>query len=309
MMEQYGQWMWQDGAWIEPNDANTSIMTHAIHYGSGFFEGIRAYHTEEGPAIFRLREHLERLVRSCAYYHVTLPYTVDELERATIELIERNGFEACYIRPFVFLGTPWQALMPTKETKVHVAISCWPLGEYFNKTVGIRAKVASYRRVSSTMMPMQAKAAANYMNSQLLKGEALRDGFDEAIALDMNGNVSEASVANIFLVKGNTIITPSLDCSVLDGITRQTIMTLAREEGFDVIERHIGRDELYVADEIFLTGTAAEVTSVIEIDHLVIGGGAQTVATNMLARYREAVTGQIPPHRDWITFVKEAVKE
>lgn len=308
-MEQYGQWMWQDGAWIEPNDANTSIMTHAIHYGSGFFEGIRAYHTEEGPAIFRLREHLERLVRSCAYYHVTLPYTVDELERATIELIERNGFEACYIRPFVFLGTPWQALMPTKETKVHVAISCWPLGEYFNKTVGIRAKVASYRRVSSTMMPMQAKAAANYMNSQLLKGEALRDGFDEAIALDMNGNVSEASVANIFLVKGNTIITPSLDCSVLDGITRQTIMTLAREEGFDVIERHIGRDELYVADEIFLTGTAAEVTSVIEIDHLVIGGGAQTVATNMLARYREAVTGQIPPHRDWITFVKEAVKE
>ncbi|MBR3060817.1 MAG: aminotransferase class IV, partial [Exiguobacterium sp.] len=186
-MEQYGQWMWKDGAWIEPTDANTSIMTHAIHYGSGFFEGIRAYHTEEGPAIFRLREHLERLVRSCAYYHVTLPYTVDELEQATMELIERNGFEACYIRPFVFLGTPWQALMPTAETKVHVAISCWPLGEYFNKTVGIRAKVASYRRVSSTMMPMQAKAASNYMNSQLLKGEALRDGFDEAIALDMNG--------------------------------------------------------------------------------------------------------------------------
>lgn len=308
-MEQYGQWMWKDGAWIEPTDANTSIMTHAIHYGSGFFEGIRAYHTEEGPVIFRLREHLERLVRSCAYYHVTLPYTVDELEQATMELIERNGFEACYIRPFVFLGTPWQALMPTAETKVHVAISCWPLGEYFNKTVGIRAKVASYRRVSSTMMPMQAKAASNYMNSQLLKGEALRDGFDEAIALDMNGNVSEASVANIFLVKGKTITTPSLDCSVLDGITRQTVMQLAREAGYEIVERHIGRDELYVADEIFLTGTAAEVTSVIEVDHISIGGGVQTVATEMLTRYREAVTGLLPEHRDWITFVKSAVKE
>lgn len=308
-MEQYGQWMWKDGAWIEPTDANTSIMTHAIHYGSGFFEGIRAYHTEEGPAIFRLREHLERLVRSCAYYHVTLPYTVDELEQATMELIERNEFEACYIRPFVFLGTPWQALMPTAETKVHVAISCWPLGEYFNKTVGIRAKVASYRRVSSTMMPMQAKAASNYMNSQLLKGEALRDGFDEAIALDMNGNVSEASVANIFLVKGKTITTPSLDCSVLDGITRQTVMQLAREAGYEIVERHIGRDELYVADEIFLTGTAAEVTSVIEVDHISIGGGVQKVATEMLTRYREAVTGQLPEHRDWITFVKSAVKE
>ena len=199
--------------------------------------------------------------------------------------------------------------MPTTETKVHVAISCWPLGEYFNKTVGIRAKVASYRRVSSTMMPMQAKAASNYMNSQLLKGEALRDGFDEAIALDMNGNVSEASVANIFLVKGKTITTPSLDCSVLDGITRQTVMQLAREAGYEIVERHIGRDELYVADEIFLTGTAAEVTSVIEVDHISIDGGIQTVATEMLTRYREAVTGQLPEHRDWITFVKSAVKE
>ncbi|WP_232818627.1 branched-chain amino acid transaminase [Exiguobacterium flavidum] len=307
-MEQYGEAIWLDGVFHDPKDANTSVMSHAIHYGSGFFEGIRAYATPDGPAIFQLKEHIERLFRSCAYYHVTIPYTVDELVQATIDLVDRNGFEACYIRPFVFLGTPWQALM-AKDTEVHVGISCWQLGEYFEKGTGIRAKVASYRRVSSTMMPMQAKAAANYMNSQLLKGEALRDGFDEAIALDMNGNVSEASVANLFLVKGNKISTPSLDCSVLDGITRQAIMRIARDQGYEVIERHIGRDELYVADEIFLTGTAAEITSVAEIDHISINGGRNDVANELLGLYRKAATGHLEEYAGWLTYVTPAVAE
>ncbi|RDB32775.1 branched-chain amino acid transaminase [Exiguobacterium sp. RIT594] len=305
---QYGEAIWLDGVFHDPKEANTSVMSHAIHYGSGFFEGIRAYATPDGPAIFQLTEHIERLFRSCAFYHVTIPYTVEELVQATIDLVAKNGFESCYIRPFVFLGTPWQALM-AKDTTVHVGISCWELGEYFDKGAGIRAKVASYRRVSSTMMPMQAKAAANYMNSQLLKGEALRDGFDEAIALDMNGNVSEASVANLFMLKNGTIYTPSLDCSVLDGITRQVIMRLAQDQGYPVVERHIGRDELYVADEIFLTGTAAEITSVGEIDHIIINGGTRAVADELLDLYRQAVSGQLPQYASWLTYVTPAIAE
>jgi len=307
-MEQYGEAIWLDGVFHDPKDANTSVMSHAIHYGSGFFEGIRAYATPDGPAIFQLKEHIERLFRSCAYYHVAIPYTVDELVQATIDLVDRNGFEACYIRPFVFLGTPWQALM-AKDTEVHVGISCWQLGEYFDKGTGIRAKVASYRRVSSTMMPMQAKAAANYMNSQLLKGEAIRDGFDEAIALDMNGNVSVAGCANHFLVNRNTSSTRSRDCSVLDGIRRQAIMRIARDQGYEVIERHIGRDELYVADEIFLTGTAAEITSVAEIDHISINGGRNDVANELLGLYRKAATGHLEEYAGWLTYVTPAVAE
>lgn len=302
-LEKYGNSVWFDGEILSPEHATVSIMSHALHYGSGFFEGIRAYETEKGTAIFRLDEHLARLYRTTKMFYVEIPFEVATLKQAVIETVKRNGFKACYIRPSVFLGTGWNALMPGNDILIHTAISCWPLASAIVTPRAIHAKVASYRRFSSTQTPMQAKAASNYMNSLLLKHEAVQNGFDEAIALDINGQVSEASASNIFLVIDDQIHTPSLASSVLNGITRLSVIDIAKKLGYSVIERSIARDELYTANEVFITGTAAEVQSIGSVDRINIGSGHYPITERILTEFKNIITGQSTTHQHWLSFI------
>ena len=302
-LKKYGKCIWMDGAMVDPAEATASVMSHVIHYGSGFFEGIRAYKTDKGAAIFRLDEHMARLYRSTRMYYVEIPYDCQTLTQAVIDTVKANGLDSCYIRPFVFLGTGWSALMPESNLPIHTAISCWNLPSPSDNPKPIAAKVASYRRVSPSMTPMQAKAASNYMNSMLLKHEAKQNGFDEAIALDAQGRVSEASASNIFFVWGNEIHTPSLDCSILNGITRQSVIEFARDLGYKVVERGIARDELYTADEIFLTGTAAEIQSIGSVDRITVGNGNYPVAAQLTKLFLEVASGKSEKYAHWLTYV------
>ena len=302
-LTKYGKAIWFDGKMVDPKEATVSVMSHAVHYGTGFFEGIRAYETDQGAAIFRLDEHVARLYRTIKMYYVDIPYDFDTIRQAIIDTVKINEFKSCYIRPSIFLGTGWNALVPSDDILVHTAISCWPLGSPSDHPTPIKAKVASYRRLSSSQCPMQAKAASNYMNSLLLKFEAKQNGFDEAIALDMQGQVSEASASNIFFVWGNEIHTPSLASSVFNGITRLSVMEFARDLGYTVIERTIARDDLYTADEIFLTGTAAEVQSIGSVDNIPVGNGNYPVGTALIQKFKEVSSGKSEKYNHWLTYV------
>jgi branched-chain amino acid aminotransferase len=296
--------IWMNGEIVRWEDARVHVLTHALHYGSGVFEGIRAYETERGTAVFRHQDHLRRLHRSAELYYMELPFTLEKLREATHELIRRNKLRSCYIRPIAFRGYGEMGLFPL-NTPVEVTIAVWSWGAYLGEEGqrhGIRAKVASWRRMSPDSFIPQAKACGQYLNSILAKVESAKAGYDEAILLDDHGNVSEGSGENIFVVRDGTISTPPATASILEGITSASVKQIAADLGFEVVERNIARGELYHADEIFLTGTAAEVVPVREIDdHLLGEPGELTQAIQ--SRFFEAIQGKRDEYLEWLDIV------
>jgi branched-chain amino acid aminotransferase len=265
--------IWMNGALVDWADAKVHVLSHGLHYGTSVFEGVRAYATPEGPAVFRLDDHLARLERSAAMYYMPLPYTREELRRAVHAVVSTNDLESCYIRPLAFRGYGTMGLFPL-EAAVDVAIAAWEWGAYLGEDGlrnGVRAKVASWRRIGNNTIPAHAKAGGQYLNSILAKVETHKAGYDEAILLNEQGFVADGSGENIFVVKGGRLLTPPLGASILEGITRNTVIELALESGVEVVERDIARSELYNADEVFVTGTAAEICPVNEIDDHPLG--------------------------------------
>ncbi|MDE2211997.1 MAG: branched-chain amino acid transaminase [Betaproteobacteria bacterium] len=297
--------IWLDGRLVPWREANTHVLTHSLHYGMAVFEGVRAYKTSLGTAVFRLKEHTERLLRSAHILQIPVPYDLDTLMKAQLETVAGNGLEECYIRPLVYLGSEKMGVSP-KGAKTHVAIAAWPWGAYLGEQAleqGIRVKTSSYTRHHPNITMCKAKASGNYMNSILANNEATADGYDEALLLDVDGFVAEGSGENIFIVKHGILHTPDLS-SALEGITRDCIMQLAAESGLSVQERRISRDELYSADEAFFTGTAAEVTPIREVDRRIIGAGHRgPVTTRLQSLYFDCVKGRAAHHRDWLTVV------
>ncbi|HJS81878.1 MAG TPA: branched-chain amino acid transaminase [Nitrososphaera sp.] len=299
-----GEFIWFDGKFVPWEDAKVPVFTHALHYGTAVFEGIRGYAARDNLYVFRLQEHMERLHRSASVYSFTSNFSVSQLCQATVELLRKNGVkESCYIRPLTFVGMHGIDLNVTKDSPTHTIIVTFPFAKYFQGE-GIKACVSSWRRIHDSTTPPLAKAAGNYLNSILATQESRRNGYDESILLDLSGNVSEASGENIFLVRKNRIYTPYFAESALEGITRESAMTLARELGYEVIERPIPRTELYLADEIFLTGTAAEIVAVTSVDGHAIGNGKEgPVAKRIRETYGKVVSAGVKEHMDWLTPV------
>ncbi len=301
-MEQ-AELIWMNGEFVAWEDATVHVLTHGLHYGTGVFEGVRCYDTEIGPAVFRHAEHVDRLFKSAELYYMPLPFTREELRTATLELIGRNGLRECYIRPLAFRGYGTMGLFPL-EAPVDVTIACWPWGAYLGeegKRDGIRAKVSSWRRISPDSLIPTAKATGQYLNSILAKIESHKAGYQEAILLDDNGHVCEGSGENIFVVRDGVITTPPLSASILDGISRKTAITLARDLGFELVERDMTRAELYLADEIYLTGTAAELVPVREIDDHAVGTGRPGEITLAVQQaFEDALHGRTERYREWL---------
>lgn len=298
------EFIWFDGKFVKWDEAKVPIMTHALHYGTAVFEGIRAYASRNNLYIFKLNEHMERLHRSASVYSITLNYTAKELCEATTQLLKKIGLrESCYIRPLTFVGLHGIDLNITRESPTHTAIIIFPFAKYF-KGEGIKACISSWRRIHDTTIPPMAKAAGNYLNSILATQESRRNGYDESILLDRDGYVSEASGENIFLVRNNNIYTPSIASSALEGITRDTAITIAKDLGYKVKERSISRSELYIADEIFLTGTAAEIIAVTSIDDRAIGNGIEgSITKSIREKYSEIVSANVEGFMSWLTPV------
>jgi branched-chain amino acid aminotransferase len=297
--------IWYDGQMVPWREATTHVLTHTLHYGMGVFEGVRAYDAEQGTAIFRLREHTDRLFRSAHILQMAMPYDKDTLNRAHLDVVRENGLESAYIRPMCFYGSEGMGLR-ADNLKTHVIVAAWEWGAYLGKEnleKGIRVRTSSYTRHHVNITMCKAKANGNYMNSMLALQEALSCGYDEAMLLDNEGYVAEGSGENIFIVRNGTLYTPELT-SALEGITRDTIMTLAAEEGLTIREKRITRDEVYAADEAFFTGTAAEVTPIREVDNRVIGtGGRGPVSEKLQTLYFDQVHGRREDHPDWLTLV------
>lgn len=294
--------VWFDGQYLKWEEAKVPIFVHALHYGTAVFEGIRAYPSNDNLYIFRLKEHMDRLSKSANVYSFTTKFSADELCKATVDLIRKNGIrESCYIRPLTFVGMHGIDLNVTKNSPTHTTIIIFPFAKYF-KGDGISACVSSWRRIDDQSIPPMAKASGNYLNSVLATQECRRNGYDESILLDRNGCVSEASGENIFVVRNGKLYTPQLSDSILEGITRNTAITIARELGYDVIERPISRTELYIADEIFLTGTAAEIIAITKIDGNMIGnGGEGTMTKSIRVNYEKIVIGKCEKFMGWLT--------
>jgi branched-chain amino acid aminotransferase len=293
--------IWMNGEFVAWEDAKVHVLTHGLHYGTGVFEGIRCYETAEGPAIFRHRDHLERLGRSAKLYYMDLPYALDELREATHELIVRNGLRSCYIRPIVFRGHGPMGLYPL-DNPVEVSIAVWEWGAYLGeegKLKGVRARVSSWRRISPDSLIPHSKASGQYLNSVLAKIEASKSGYEEAILLDDRGNVCEGSGENVFVVKDGTIYTPPQSASILDGINRKSVMEIARDLGYTVIERDVARAELVLADEVFLTGTAAELTPLRSLDDIEIGPPGE-ITRQVQAVFDDALHGRAERYREWL---------
>lgn len=297
--------IWQDGKLVPWRDATTHVLTHSLHYGMGVFEGVRAYKTERGTAIFRLKEHTERLFRSAHIFQMAMPYSQEELNEAQKEVIRANNLESGYLRPLAYYGSEKMGVSP-KGAKVHVIIAAWPWGAYLGEEGmqrGIRIKTSSYTRHHVNITMVRAKASGNYMNSILANNEATTDGYDEALLLDPEGYACEGAGENLFIVKNGKLFTPDLT-ACLEGITRATVMQLASELGIEVIEKRITRDEVYCADEAFFTGTAAEVTPIRELDNRQIGPGHRGPITKALQeKYFDVVYGRSAAHADWLAAV------
>ncbi|HLG37879.1 MAG TPA: branched-chain amino acid transaminase [Nitrososphaera sp.] len=304
MKEKGSEFIWFDGKFVKWEEAKVPIFTHALHYGTAVFEGIRAYAARNNLYVFRLEDHMDRLRRSASVYSFTSNNSVSQLCKATVELLRKNNMkESCYIRPLTFVGLHGIDLNITKDSPTHTVIITFPFARYF-KGEGIKACVSSWRRIHDSTMPPLAKAAGNYLNSILATQESRRNGYDESILLDISGNVSEASGENIFLVRKNKIYTPFFSESALEGITRESAMTIAKELGYEVIERPIPRTELYLADEIFLTGTAAEIIAVTSIDGHTVGNGKEgPISKNIRETYGKVVSAGSKEHMDWLTPV------
>jgi len=298
--------VWHNGQMIEWSDANVHVMSHVIHYASALFEGIRCYSTSQGPAVFRLREHIERLRDSCHVYRMEIGYTVDELIDACLEVVRVNEFKECYLRPVVFRGYGSFGVNPLNNP-VETYIASWVWGKYLGQEAiehGVDVCVASWARMHNNSLPSTAKAAANYMNSQLVKMEAVINGFTEGIALDTFGNVSEGSGENLFVIRAGKLYTPPLSCAVLSGITRDSVTKIAESLGYEVIESIIPRGTLYTADEAFFTGTAAEITPIRSIDRIKIGDGKRGPITASLQKEFFAITsGEKESPGNWLSFV------
>ncbi len=303
--------LWMNGRLVDFADAKIHVLSHVIHYGSGVFEGVRCYKTKNGSAIFRLREHTRRIYDSAKIYRMAIPYTVEEFNQACIDIILANGFESCYLRPLVYRGFHSLGVFPG-NCPVDVCIAAWEWGKYLGKEaleLGVDVRVASWERMAPNTFPAMAKATGNYLNSQLIRLEADADGYSEGIALDVRGYVSEGSGENIFIVRNNIIYTPTLGASVLPGITRDSILTIARDLGFKVIEQDIPREFLYVADEVFFTGTAAEVTPIRSIDRITVGEGRRGPVTEKIqSEFFAYIAGEVEDRYNWLTPVVGAKK-
>ncbi len=297
--------IWMDGKLVNWDDANVHILTHTLHYGLGVFEGIRCYNTEQGPAIFRLKEHIRRLFQSAKIFLLEIPFKEDEIVNAVIETVKVNKLEECYIRPIVFLGAGAMGLFP-KDNPVRIAIAVWSWGTYLGEEgleKGIRVKVSSYIRNHVNSNMSRGKVCGYYVNSQLAKREALSCGYDEALLLDTEGYVSEGSGENVFIVKKGILKTTPLT-SILDGITRDSILTIAKDMGVETKEERFTRDEMYLADEAFFTGTAAEVTPIRELDGRIIGDGKRGKLTEKLqTAYFDIVKGKNKKYESWLTYI------
>ena len=296
--------IWFNGEMVDWDKAQVHVLSHALHYGSGVFEGIRAYETPKGPAIFRLTEHIERLMDSSKIYLMPVPYSVEQLVEATKELVRVNKLKSSYIRPIIFRGYGEMGLNPL-NSPVDVAIATWSWGTYLGEEGmknGIKAMISSFRRIDPNSLPPAAKATGQYINSILAKLEAIYSNYEEAILLDSRGFVSEGTGENIFVVKNGVIHTPSTAASILEGITRDTVIELARDMGYEVIERDLVRSDLFLADEIFVTGTAAEITPIREVDKREIGKpGPVTIA--LQEKFFAAVKGEDAKYEHWLEYV------
>lgn len=307
--------VWKNGEFINWDDARVHVMTHAIHYGSSVFEGIRAYSTKRGPAVFRLTEHMQRLLNSAKIYRMETKLTRDQLIQATVELVRDSGLDQCYLRPIIFRSLdeakPAFGVNPFPNP-VDAYIAAWDWGRYLGEEAletGVDVCVSSWSRITTNAMPAMAKAGANYMNSQLIKMEAILGGFSEGIALDDRGFVSEGSGENLFLVQNGQLVTPPLGASILPGITRDSVIQIARELGIPVVETVVQRAALYLCDELFFTGTAAEITPIRSVDRITIGAGKRGEITKRLQDvFFKVIVGESPAPNNapWLTYVNEA---
>jgi branched-chain amino acid aminotransferase len=298
--------IWMNGELVPWEEANVHVLTHGLHYGSGVFEGVRCYDTELGPAVFRNADHVQRLLKSAELYYMPVPYSAEELRAATREVVARNGLRSCYIRPIVFRGYGQMGLNPL-DAPVEVTIACWEWGSYLGedgKREGVRAKVSSWRRISPDSLIPHAKASGQYLNSVLAKVESLKAGYDEAILLDDHGHVCEGTGENVYVVREGEIATPGQHNSILDGITRRSIIQIAQDLGYTVVERNVARAEMYLADEVFMSGTAAEVVPVREVDDHPIGTGEPGEITGVLqTAFDDAIHGRSERYREWLDVV------
>ena len=301
------QFIWHDGQFVKWHDATIHILAHSVQFGSAVFEGIRAYKTPKGPAIFRLREHLKRMLNSCKIYRMPVPYTLDALVEANRELIRRNNIDECYLRPMVIRGYGAAGMVPF-DSPVEVYLPCWPWGSYLGAGAlenGVDACVSTWHRVAPNTIPAMAKIAGNYLGGQLIKMEALANGFDEAIALGPDGMLSEGSGQNVFAVDGGVLYTPPIDGTLLPGITRSTVLAMAEELGIRVSVQPLSREVLYTCDELFVCGTASEVTPVRSVDKLPVGDGKVGPVTRKLQTlYLDIVNGRVEDTRGWLTYVR-----
>ncbi len=301
------QKIWRNGAFIPWEEATIHVLSHVVSYGSSIFEGIRCYSTPSGPAIFRVRDHVRRLIDSARIYRMEVAYSIDDLCEALVELVRVNGLEACYLRPIVLRGYGAMGVHPG-ENPIDVYLACWEWGAYLGQdglAEGIDACVSSWTRLAPNTLPALAKSGANYMNSQLIKMEAVANGYHEGIALDTAGYVSEGSGENVFVVRNGILWTPPLGNSVLEGVTRASVIELAGELGIRVIEAQVPREMLYIADEVFFSGTAAEITPVRSVDHIPVGAGRRgPVATALQEAFFGVVNGTRPDRHGWLSPVR-----
>jgi branched-chain amino acid aminotransferase len=298
--------IWMNGKLVPFKDAKVHVLTHALHYSTAIFEGIRCYNTPRGSAIFRLPEHVDRFFRSAKLYSMKMQFSKEEITDAIVKTVKASTLKECYIRPIAYYGYGTMGLTPTPN-KVDVAIACWEwkMGESkAGKVTGARCKISSWLRIDSRSQPMQAKAASNYANAALARVEALKNGYDEAIMLNYHGKVTEGSAENIFVVKNGEISTPPLTSGILGGITRDSVIQLIRADGIDLVERDLDRDDLFSADEIFMTGTAAEVKSVTQVDDVLIGDGKVGKTTRRLqGAFMDAAMGKDERFSHWLHYV------
>jgi branched-chain amino acid aminotransferase len=306
---QKSEWIWMNGEVVRWDDAKVHVLSHGLHYGTGVFEGIRCYETERGPAIFRHGEHLRRLEMSAELYYLPLPYTAEELRQVTHGLIRRNELRSCYIRPLAFRGYGEMGLY-AKSAPVEVIVAVWPWGAYLGeeaKRAGVRAKVSSWRRIAPTGLIPHAKASGQYLNSILAKTEAANASYDEAILLDERGVVCEGSGENIFVLREGELATPGHTSSILDGISRRSVIQIAEDLGYRVVERDIARSELYLAEEAFLVGTAAELVPIREIDDHPLGDPGE-ITRVIQAKFEDALHGRAEEYREWLDVVEQPSK-
>jgi branched-chain amino acid aminotransferase len=298
--------IWFDGKFVPWDEAKIHVLTHALHYGYAIFEGIRCNSTPDGPAIFRLNEHIDRMFDGARVYKMRIPYTKEQLIAACLDTVKENGLQDCYVRPIVFSAQGEMGVNPLKNPVIG-AVACWEWGAYLGEEgmeKGIRCTVSSWSRIDSKMLPPQAKCAANYANSILAKTDALAAGYDEAILLTQNGYVAEGSGENIFRVKNGEVYTPTMESGILGGVTRASVIQIARDNGITVYERDFTREGMFTSDELFFTGTAANVNPIREVDGRVIGNGQYPVTKKIQKIYLDAIHGRIEKYKPWLSYVR-----